>query len=162
MALSNRPNMGPIFRPEGLARVDIPIKASVAFKALGGKFVSKDGTDDYKLAIASDGGTGVEVVGWCDIDGDFTMPAAITKMSCIIDTSAVFEMPADAVFTEAEAIAFLFKTCDISDTNAGSESLQSADIGTSTTDVLIIVGYDVVKQTVYVKLNPAQHVVTGV
>jgi hypothetical protein len=162
MALSNRPNMGPIFRPEGLARIDLPIAASVAFLALGGKFVSKSSTTCYKLAVAADGGTGVEVVGWCDVDGTVTAPAAITKFACIIDTSAVFEMPADAAFTETDAIAFLFKTCDISDTNAASASVQSADIGTSTTDVLIIVGYDVAKQTVYVKLNPAQHVVTGV
>lgn len=153
---------GPIFRPEGLARVELPIKASVAFKALGGKFVSKDGTDDFKLAIASDGGTGVEVVGWCETSGTVTSPAAITKFPVIIDTSAVYEMPADAAFTEAQAIAFLFKTMDIADTNAAGTSVQSADIGTSTTDVLICVGYDVAAQTVYVKLNPAQHVVTGV
>jgi hypothetical protein len=155
-------NYGPIFRPEGLSRVKLPIKASVAFKALGGKFVSKDGTDDFKLAIASDGGTGVTLAGWCDVDGTVTTPAAITDYSVIIDLNAVYEMPSDAVFTEAEAIAFLFKLCDISDTNTAGTTVQSADIGTSTTDVLIIVGYDVAAQTVYVKLNPAQHVVDGV
>jgi hypothetical protein len=156
------PNYGPIFRPEGLARVDIPIKASVAFKALGGKFVSKDGTNDYKLAIASDGGTGVEVVGWCEQQGDITTPAAITKYACIIDMSAVYEMPAAVAFTEADAIAFLFKTMDISDTNIAGATVQSVANTTSTTDVLIAVGYDVAAQTIYVKLNPAQHVVTGV
>jgi hypothetical protein len=158
--MEGRPTFGPIFRPEGLSRVELPIATSVAFKALGGKFVSKSSTDKYKLAVAADGASGTEVVGWCELDG--TSAAAVTKYSCIIDTSAVFEMPSDAVFTEAEAIAFLFKTMDISDTNAASESVQSADIGTSTTDVLICVGYDVKRQTVYVKLNPANHVKTGV
>jgi hypothetical protein len=158
--MEGRPTFGPIFRPEGLSRVELPIKASVAFLPLGGKFVSKDGTDDFKLAVAADGASGTEVVGWCELDT--TSPAAITKYSCIIDTSAVFEMPSDAVFTEAEAIAFLFKTCDIADTNTAGDSVQSADIGTSSTDVLIIVGYDVKRQTVYVKLNPANHVKTGV
>lgn len=158
--MEGRPTFGPIFRPEGLARVELPIKASVAFLPLGGKFVSKDGTDDFKLAIASDGGTGVEVVGWCE--SDVTSPAAITKYACIVDTSAVFEMPSGSLFTEAAAIAFLFMTCDIKDTNTAGTSVQSADIATSTTDVLIIVGYDVKRQTVYVKLNPANHVKTGV
>lgn len=157
-----RANYGPIFRREGMTRVDLPIKASQAFKALGGKFVSKDSTTSYKIAVAADGGTGVEVVGWLDVAGDVTTPAAITKYSVITDLEAVYELPSDAAFTEAEGIALLFKTCDLKDTNAAGTAVQSADIGASATDVIVIVGYDVDAQTVYVKLNAKEHVVTGV
>ena len=158
-----RANYGPIFVGTGAQRVELPIKASVAFKAKGGKFVSKDSTTSYKLAVAADGATTLGVVGWCDVVGDFTTPAAITKFSVITDTNAIFEMPIGvAAMTEAECIAALFKTSSIVDTNVAGTSVQSVRKSTTGTGELIIVGYDVDAQTLYVKLNPAQQVLTGV
>ena len=159
----NRANYGPIFVATGAQRVELPIKASVAFKAKGGKFVSKDSTTSYKLAVAADGATTLGVVGWCDVVGDFTTPAAITKFSVITDTNAIFEMPIGvSAMTEAECIAALFKTSSIVDTNVAGTSVQSVRKSTTGTGELIIVGYDVDAQTLYVKLNPAQQVLTGV
>jgi hypothetical protein len=161
--MTNHVNYGPIFRPEGEQVVELPIKASVAFKAKGGKFVSKDGTDDYKLAVAADGASTAGVIGWCDVQGDFTTPAAITNFPVITDTNAIFEMPiGGGAMTEAQCIAAMFKKSSIVDTNVAGTSVQSVRNATAGTGELIIVGYDVEAQTLYVKLNPAQHVLTGV
>jgi hypothetical protein len=150
-------NYGAINRPEGASRIELPIKASVAFKALGGKFVSKDGTDDFKLAVAAD----TEIMAWCDVNGDVTTPAAITKYSCLDDLDYIYVLPAGATFTEAEAIALLYKTCDLKDTNTAGTSVQSVNQAASSTDVIVIVGYDVDAQTFYVKINPAKRYATG-
>jgi len=156
-------NYGPIFRPEGELVLDLPIKASQAFKAKGGKFVSKDSTTSYKIAVAADGASTLGIVGWCDVQGDFTTPAAITKFPVICDTNAIYEIPIGvAAMTEAECIAAMFKTSSIVDTNVAGTAVQSVRKSTTGTGELIIVGYDVEAQTLYVKLNPAQQVLTGV
>jgi len=159
----NHANYGPIFCPTGAQRVELPINASVAFKAKGGKFVSKDSTTGYKLAVAADGATTLGVIGWCEVQGDITTPAAITKYSVITDPKAIFEMPIGvAAMTEAECITAMFKTSSIVDTNVAGTSVQSVRKSTTGTGELIIVGYDVDAQTLYVQLNPAQHVLRGV
>lgn len=157
-------NFGVIFRPKGAEVSTLPINASVVFKARGGKFVSKDGAGTgYKLAVAADGATTLGVIGWCDVSGDFTVPAASTKFPVITDCNAIFEMPIGvAAMTEAECIAALFKTSSIVDTNVAGTTVQSVRKSTTGTGELIIVGYDVDAQTLYVKLNPAQQVLTGV
>lgn len=157
-------NYGLIFRPLGEEKTSLPINAGVIFKANGGKFVSKDGAGTgYKLAVAADGATTLGVIGWCDVSGDFTVPAASTPMTVITDPNAIFEMPIGvAVMTEAECITALFKTSSIVDTNVAGVAVQSVRKSTTGTGELIIVGYDVDAQTLYVKLNPAQQVLEGV
>jgi hypothetical protein len=159
----NHANYGPIFRPVGMAVVELPIKASQSFKAKGGKFVSKDSTTSYKIAVAADGATTLGVIGWCDVQGDITTGAAITKYPVIVDLDAVYEMPIGvAAMTEAECIAALLKTSSIVDTNVAGTAVQAVRKSTTGTGELIIVGYDVDAQTLYVKINPAQHVLRGV
>ena len=124
--MTYHPNMGVIFSPEGMERVNLPINSSVAFKARGGKFVSKVSTTAFKLAVAADGATSLGVEGWCDVTGDHTTPAAITKYSVIVDLNAIFEMPIGvAAMSEAECIAALFKTSSIVDTNTAGDAVQS-------------------------------------
>ncbi len=151
-------NYGPIERRESTGIIKLPIKASVAFKARGGKFVSKDGTDDFKLAVAAD----TEIAAWCDVQGDHTTPAVITEYACLSDMDQVYELPAGAAFTAADLVSLLFKTCDLKDTNAAGDAVQSVNQAASDTDVVVIVGGDVEAQTFYVKLNPAKRYVTGV
>lgn len=126
------------FTPDG-----VPLAASVAFKYLGGKWLSKDGSGNYDLCAATE-----DPIGWASV-GEFTSnsTAAQDKVPLNVSKDAVFEMPSDATFTEAEGKALMFKVCDIV-VNGG---IQQADIGSSTYDVLQIVGYNVDAQTVYVR-----------
>ena len=122
----------------------VELASSVAFKYLSGKFMTKDGSNQYKL---TDDGEIPE--GWADV-GEFTSNSTAGRNTVPLNISheCVFEMPVDETFTLAEAIIFMFKTCDIV-VNSG---IQQADIGASSDDVLLIVGYDVDAQTVFVKL----------
>ena len=135
----------------------LPIKAAVAFKAAGGKLVSKDGTDDFKLAVAAD----TEISGWAEITGSLTIGAAITPITVCDDLEQDFELPAGAAFTVAEAIALLNKSCDLKDTNTAGTTVQSCNQAASATDVLVIKGYDFAKQTFICRLNPAKMFATG-
>lgn len=126
------------FTPDG-----VPLAASVAFKYLGGKWLSKDGSGNYKLCVATE-----DPIGWASV-GEFTSnsTAGMDKVPINISKDAMFEMPVDAAFSEAAGKALMFKVCDIV-VNGG---IQQADIGTSLYDTLQIVGYNVDAQTVYVR-----------
>lgn len=138
---------------------DMPLAASVAFKALGGKFVTKDGNGNYALSVATDS----QIAGWACVSGDYTSSstAAADSRPIIDDLDAIFELPVDSGDTAITATtlkALIGKTCDLIVT----DGIQGADINASTYDVVKIVGGDVDKNTVYVKLNPAKLYTAGV
>lgn len=122
----------------------VPLAAAIDFKYKGGKFMTKDGSNNYDLTD-----DGEIPVGWADV-GEFTSNAteAIDSVAMNISREAVYEMPVDEAITAASAKILMFKTCDIV-VNGG---IQQADIGASSDDVIQIVGFDVAAQTVYVRL----------
>ena len=148
---------GPIFRTvEPTVVPNIPMAASAAFKALGGKFVTWDGTSTATISVAGD----TQIFGWAAVNGDLTTSATAgaDKVAVITDLNCVFELPSDAVFTAAQGLALIQKTCDL----VVNSTIQQADIGASSTDVLKIVGFNVTDQTVYVTINPAKYYTAGV
>lgn len=154
--MGNRAKYGIIFMPNpGSVKQDQPCAASVAFKNLSGKFMVKDGSSNYAIADSGD----TELAGWA-MAGEFTASstAAKTTVPIVDDFSAIFEIPSDATFTAAELKALVGKTCDL----IVASNIQQADIGESTEDVIIIVGGDVDRQTLFVRLNPNKFGQTGV
>ena len=121
----------------------VPLAASVAFKYLGGKWMTKNGDGNYALT-----NNGEIPDGWANV-GEFTSnaTAAIDFVPLNISHDAVYEMPVDEAITATTAKALMFKTCDIVVNNG----IQQADIGASADDVIQIVGFDVDAQTVYVR-----------
>lgn len=145
-------------RNEGTLSLTQPLDlaASCVFKNKGGKFMTKDGSGNYAISVATD----TQIAGWAMYSGDFTSSSTATADKVVIcdDLDAIFEMPTDAAFTAAELKALIGKTCDL----VVNSSVQQADIGASSTDVVKIVGGDVTAQTVFVKLNPAKLYTAGV
>jgi len=131
------------------------VAASEVFKDLSGKYVKMD--NNRRLALAGSGDT--EIVGWA-LTGEITASSSAgqTKLCVDISTNKVWEIPADDTFTEAELQAMMFKTCDL----IVSNNIQYADIGESNEDVIQIVGGNVERQTLYVRLNPNKICATGV
>jgi len=154
--MANTAKFGRIYRGHPAATVKaVPLAASVAFKNLGGKFMTKDGSGNFALSVATDG----QIAGWADV-GEFTSSstAAAQTVPLIVDLQEMFELPVDATFTEAEGKALFQKTCDLV-VNGG---IQQADIGSSTYDVVKIVGHNTAAQTVTVMINPAKFYTEGV
>ena len=154
--MANNTKMGQIFKSYPPVTIpSVPLAASVAFKNLGGKFMTKDGSGNYALSVATDS----QIAGWADV-GEFTSSASAAAQTAplIVDLGAIFEIPVDAAITDASLIALIGLTCDLV-VNAG---IQQAAIGTSTYDVVKIVGGSVANQTVYVQINPAKFYTAGV
>lgn len=122
------------------------ITAAQNFEQRSGHFVK---LASGLLTIAGSGDT--ELIGWALI-GDVTASSTAGQDKCPVDMSleSVWEIPTDAVFTAAEALAFIGDTCDLITTS----NIQMADIGEATEEVIQIIGYNVDRQTVYVRLNP--------
>lgn len=153
-------NYGIIHVPAVCAKMpDAPLAASVIFKNLGGKFVTKDGSGNYAISAASD----TQIDGWADIAGDFTSSstAATDKAQVVIDLGAIFEIPvspADTALTDAGLKTLMRKTCDL----VVASNVQYADTDASSTDVIKIVGGNVARNTVYVQINPTKFYTEGV
>jgi len=129
-----------------------PVGASEVFKAKGGKYVVQDGSGNVDIAGAAD-----IPYGWACGVGDLTAGATdgLTKLPAIdVNPLVVREMPADAAVTAS----LIGKTCDI----VVNSNIQQADIGSSATDVLVIVDVDPTNQRVLVHLNPNKLYTTGV
>ena len=158
--MSKTVNMGIIKKPNPCNITDgMPLAASVAFKALGGKFVTKDGSGNFALSVAGD----TQIDGWMDVGGDFTSNAiaAVDKLPIVIDNEAVCEIPVDSgstALTAAGLKILMFKTCDL----VVTAGIQGANTGASSTDVVKIVGGNVAANTVYVTLNATKMFTRGV
>ncbi len=142
------------------AIVEIPCQASVAFKYLGGKFVTQDANQRVGLSVAAD----TKIIGWADV-GEFTSnsTAGADKVAVNVAKDATYEMPIDITRTEAQLKALIGETCDIIVTGG----IQYADIDASSDDVLQIVGYHYYgsgsgEQTVLVRLYQPNLTVSGV
>ena len=114
--------------------VELPLQASVAFKYLGGKFVTIDGDEQVGLTADSE----AYIVGWAMV-GEFTgnSTAGRDKVAVNMARGAVYEMPIDTTLTETELKALLGKTCDIVVTSG----IQYADHDAGDDNVIQIVGY---------------------
>jgi hypothetical protein len=134
---------------------NIPVAASQAFKLNSGKFV-KLASNQADIADSGDS----ELFGWALVGGDTTSSSVAGATKISVDTSplSVFELPIDETLTETELAAILGETCDLIVTS----DIQYADVGESNEDTIQIVGYDVDRQTVHVRMNPNKMAATGV
>lgn len=127
-----------------------PIAASQNFQNNSGKWVKLDSSD--RVTIADSGDTQIE--GWAEV-GDFTSSATAAADVASVDLSylAVYRMPADA-----DPASTRGETCDliVNSTN------QQADIGESNEDVIKIVDFDTVADTVDVMMSPIKAFTAGV
>jgi hypothetical protein len=135
---------------------NIPVAASQAFKLNSGKFVKLDANKRADIADSGDS----ELFGWALVGGDTTSSSDAGGTKISVDTSplSVFELPIDETLTETELAALLGETCDLIVTS----DIQYADVGESSEDTIQIVGYDVNRQTVHVRMNPNKMAATGV
>lgn len=136
---------------------DCLIKAAEIIKAQSGKFVKADGTDDYVIAGSGD----TQLMGYAVIQGitsggvtGYTVPTGGTKCELIVDINARFLLPADAAVTGA----LKGLTCDL----IVASNVQSADIGESSEDVIVIYDACAALQLVEVGFNPAKMWAAGV
>ncbi|MBU2346677.1 MAG: hypothetical protein KJ888_21000 [Gammaproteobacteria bacterium] len=159
--MTSRLNYGPYYLPNPCSKfpAEQPLYASVAFKALGGKFVTRDSsTNNFKLSVATD----TQIWGWAEVDGDMTgyATAAYDFINIIDDLNAIFEMPNDAgntALTAAILKTLIGETCDIKVTNG----IQGCDYDASSYDVVKIVGGSVDRNSLYVKINPIKFYTLG-
>ncbi|MBU2346678.1 MAG: hypothetical protein KJ888_21005 [Gammaproteobacteria bacterium] len=154
-------NYGPIHLPNPYSKFpqEQPLAASVVFKLLSGKFVTRDSSGNYAISISSD----TQIWGWAEVDADWTTSAteAIDKIVIIDDLEAVFEMPNDSgntALTEAIIKTLIGETCDIAESTT---NIQAADYNASSTDVIKIVGGSVARNSLYVKINPIKFYTLG-
>lgn len=119
-----------------------PVAASQYFHHNGGGFVHLDGSGHVTLSLTATG----TIFGWADAPVGVGAGAAgsaywlssatagADKLFVVTDKNAEFIVPADATVTAAMA----GNACDLLGVNDGTA--QQADVGTSTTDILIIQG----------------------
>ena len=140
-----------------------PVAASQKFKHEGGGFVHLDASGHVTLSLTATGtlfgfveapagkGAGSDAAVW-----QSSATAGADKVHVITDRDAEFVVPADASVAASDA----GNACDLIGVNDGTA--QQADIGTSTTDVLIIqkqateIGAGFAATDVVVKINPAK------
>ena len=142
------------------ATVEIPLQTSVAFKYLGGKFVTQDSNQRVGLSVATD----TKIIGWAD-EGEYTSSSTAGNDEATVNIAkdGIFEMPIDAAQTEAALKLLIGETCDIIVTGG----IQYADLNASDDDILQIVGYHYFgsalgDQTVLVRLYQPNLTVSGV
>jgi len=128
-----------------------PVAASQVFTD-GGKFVKLDANE--RLDVAASGDT--EVYGWA-VCGEFTSnsTAGVDTIEVDVSTDSEYYIPANAVVTRD----LVGKTCDLA---VDGNNIQSADVGESNEDVLIVTEVDVANQAVFVRLNSNKVAATGV
>ena len=136
----------------------VPLAASVYINALSGKFLTEDGSGNFALSLAAD----TQIYGWTSQYGSFSTTAAADFVTICTDTQKVYELPASSTITEAAMKLLLYKTCDIAISGSALTLTQQANATASSTDVLVICGWDIAAQTVYVRMNPAKMYVAGV
>jgi hypothetical protein len=132
------------------------LKASEVFSRVGGAFVQMEAaTGTVDVAAAAD----TVIFGWAEVGfgnensvsgNDYTVASGDTAY-VITAKDAVFRIPADATPAKTD----IGKACDI----VLSGNIQQADIGTSSTDVLVIADvdeYDIANNTVQVRINKFQ------
>ncbi len=129
--------------------VSYPLAASVAFKYLGGKFVTLDASEQAGLSVAGD----TRVHGWA-FAGEFTSnaTAGIDFVTVNVSREAKYWIPANAAVTRDN----VGKTCDI----IVASGIQKANAAASTTDVLYIHDVDITNQLCLVSIYDT--IVTGV
>lgn len=134
---------------------EVGLTASQVFKRRSGHFVKL--VSNY-ATIAGSGD--VEIKGWALVGKDWTSSATAgqDKITIDADPGHVWEIPADATFTESSLLALIGDTCDL----IVNSNIQQADIGESFEDVIVIMGGDVDEQTLYVHMNPNKCYQTGV
>lgn len=129
----------------------VPLAASVVITNKSGRFVTKDGSGNYAISVAGD----TQIDGYIEEGaGTYSSTAAQDKVAMIDSLEAIFELPVDATFTEAQGKALVGKCCDLV---VATGNIQQADIGETAIDIIKIVGYDTAEQTVYVKINATKH-----
>jgi len=131
--------------------ISYPLAASVAFKYLGGKFVTLDANERITLSGSGDD----PIKGWA-YAGEFTSSATAGDEFITVNDSreARYWIPADAAVTRD----LIEKTCDLIVNNG----IQQADVGESNEDVLLIHDVDITLQAVLVSIVDPGHALTGV
>ena len=137
----------------------VPLAASVYINALSGKFLTGDGSGNFALSLAAD----TQIYGWTSqVGSPFSTTAAADFVTICTDSQKVYELPASSTITEAAMKLLLYKTCDIAISGSALTLIQQSNVTASSTDVLVICGWDIAAQTVYVRMNPAKMYVAGV
>lgn len=142
--MSKRLIIGPYTTPSLSQVVEFTVATGEVFKKLGGKFVRLNASEELEVASATD----VNLIGWALVDADYTS-AAGDKLSVCIDPNAIYGLPASTTLTAASLKAVLGKTCDL----AISSSIQQCDITAHAIDCLQVVGGNVDRNIVFVRMN---------
>ncbi len=132
---------------------DCPIGNNEVFTDTGAKFVVQDAAG-YCNTAESD--TDADLYGWMEVAPGTYSTTADGDNSASVDTScqSVYYIPANATVD----ITMRNKTCDIViDTNR-----QRANVGTSSTNALVIEEVDIVNTAVWVRMNENVRHATGV
>ena len=140
---------------------EYPVAASQYFRHAGINFVYLDGSGNVTLALTATAtllgmaivpkgkGAGADANYWLS-----SATAGADKLAVVVDPNAKYLVPADDTVTAA----MKGNACDIVAVNDGAAT--TVDVGTSTTDVLIIVdqgiNYGGAATDVVVKINPAK------
>jgi hypothetical protein len=133
------------------------VAASQYFNRLGGHFVYADTAGNITLAVS----TTTTLLGWAEVPKDAagksawmsSSTAGADKVFVITDPTAIYAIPGAAAVNATQ----IGNACDIVMTNATYALLQSANVGTTSTDVLRIEGFPEYSATVaLVKINYAK------
>ena len=144
----------------------VPLAASQYLNKLSGRILTMDGSGNFALTGATDSlVAGVtEAITQDSSTGCSSATAAADSVILIDDVNQPFEMPVvtGTTITAASLKLLLGKTCDIAIAGSTTTTIQQANIGASTYDVIVIVGGNVDRNTVYVKLNSTKMKSSGV
>lgn len=132
--------------------IDMPVAASEVFKHLSGCFVEYNSAG--RVAVA--GATSTDLAGWA-YTGEYTASATAgnTRVPVNVAFDAVYRMPLETAYTEAQLLAVCGKFCDI----AVTSNVQYANPGGTSINIIQVVGYEYYgsaagQQAVLVKLVP--------
>lgn len=136
-----------------------PLAASQTLKALSGRFLFR-ASDDFREITAAD----ATIAGFIDWVGtsSATAGATIVPMNNAADT--IYELPyydgsnTATALTATALDAIVNETCDL----YVASNVQYANAGASATDVILIVGGNLVNSTLYVKIAPGKFQTPGV
>jgi hypothetical protein len=133
----------------------VPLAANTYLNPLSGRFLTiSAGT--YALSSASD----TQIAGWTDSvnsqNSTGTGSVAGDAVELIDDSNAIFELPiVGATITAATLLSTYQNKCfDLVQAGSGLTLVQQANLAANTKKHFKVVGGNVARQTVYVKINP--------
>ena len=134
----------------------VPLTTNTYLRPLSGRFLTLS-SSTYRLSVAGD----TQISGYTgavnDNNSTGTGSVAGDAVELIDDLKAIFEVPVyGATLTAANLLTYIGTSKDLIVSGSTTTTVQKVNLSAASTQVVKIVGGNVTRQTVYVRINPTK------